>query len=109
MSNYNWCHGPECHTKQTQNRIRGVKGKKVLRTRKIIKNDWYDATSSYNWFCSNHCQQDFWNRYGPQIRAIAPRNEPLETPVDITKEERERWGATYTEIIINPVDNVQQQ
>jgi hypothetical protein len=37
MSNYNWCHGPECHTKQTQNRIRGVKGKKVLRTRKIIK------------------------------------------------------------------------
>jgi hypothetical protein len=35
MSNYNWCHGPKCHTKQTQDRIRGVKGKKVLRTRKI--------------------------------------------------------------------------
>jgi hypothetical protein len=35
MSNYNWCHGPKCHTKQTQDRLRGVKGKKVLRTRKI--------------------------------------------------------------------------
>jgi hypothetical protein len=46
MSNYNWCHGPKCHTKQTQDRIRGVKGKKVLRTRKIkVKgSDWYGAT-----------------------------------------------------------------
>jgi hypothetical protein len=35
MSNYNWCHGPKCHTNPTQDRIRGVKGKKVLRTRKI--------------------------------------------------------------------------
>ena len=38
--------------------------------------------------------------YGPQIRAIAPRNEPLETPVNVVKEERERWGETYTETII---------
>jgi hypothetical protein len=37
MSNYNWCHGPKCHTNPTQDRIRGVKGKKVLRTRKISK------------------------------------------------------------------------
>jgi hypothetical protein len=102
MSNYNWCHGPECHTKQTQDRIRGVKGKKVLRTRKIkVKgSDWYGATSSWNWFCSHNCQQDFWNMYGPQIRAIAPRNEPLETAVDVTKEEREGWRGTYTETII---------
>jgi hypothetical protein len=35
MSEYNWCHGTKCHTKETQDRIRGVKGKKVLRTRKI--------------------------------------------------------------------------
>ena len=35
MSDYNWCHGPKCHTKHTQDRIRGVKGSKVLRTRKI--------------------------------------------------------------------------
>ena len=109
MSNYNWCHGPKCHTKQTQDRIRGVKGKKVLRTRKIKGSDWYGAISSWNWFCSHHCQQDFWYKYGSQIRAIAPRNEPLETAVDVTKEEREGWRGTYTETIINPIDNVQQQ
>jgi hypothetical protein len=35
MSNFNWCHGPECHTKHTVDRVRGVKGSKVLRTRKV--------------------------------------------------------------------------
>ena len=35
MSNFNWCHGPECHKKHTVDRIRGVKGSKVLRTRKV--------------------------------------------------------------------------
>jgi hypothetical protein len=37
MNNYNWCHGTECHTYETQDRLRGVKGNKVLRTRKIKK------------------------------------------------------------------------
>ena len=35
MSNYNWCHGPECHTKQTHSRVRGSGRDKVLRTIKI--------------------------------------------------------------------------
>ena len=35
MSNYNWCHGPECHTQQTQSRVRGSGDNKVLRTIKI--------------------------------------------------------------------------
>ena len=35
MSNFNWCHGPECHTYTTQDRIRGIKGHKVLRTKKV--------------------------------------------------------------------------
>ena len=32
---YVYCHGTECHKKHTQDRIRGVKGSKVLRTKKI--------------------------------------------------------------------------
>ena len=32
---FNWCHGPQCHKKHTVDRVRGVKGSKVLRTRKI--------------------------------------------------------------------------
>ena len=35
MSNYNWCHGPECHTIETQSRVRGSGNDKVLRTRKV--------------------------------------------------------------------------
>ena len=35
MSEYKWCHGPKCHTYKTQDRVRGTKGSKVLRTRKL--------------------------------------------------------------------------
>ena len=35
MSSFNWCHGPSCHKSHTQDRIRGVKGSKVLRTKKV--------------------------------------------------------------------------
>ena len=38
MSNFKWCHGPKCHKDQTQDRVRGVKGSKVLRTRKVKHN-----------------------------------------------------------------------
>ena len=37
MTDFNWCHGPKCHEKHTVDRVRGVKGSKVLRTRKIKK------------------------------------------------------------------------
>ena len=35
MTDFNWCHGPSCHEKHTVDRVRGVKGSKVLRTRKV--------------------------------------------------------------------------
>ena len=37
---FNWCHGPKCHEKHTVDRVRGVKGSKVLRTRKLKQNKW---------------------------------------------------------------------
>ena len=80
--NYYWCHGPKCHTYETQDRVRGSKGSKVLRTRKIrqrTESQWYDVNNSYNYFCSQGCQSDFWQTHGNAIRQIAPRNEPLET------------------------------
>ena len=41
MSDYNWCHGPSCHEKETQSRVRGSGTNKVLRTRKIALNsEW---------------------------------------------------------------------
>jgi hypothetical protein len=40
MSDYNWCHGPECHKRKTTTRVRGVKGSKVLRTIKFALNSY---------------------------------------------------------------------
>jgi len=103
MSDFNWCHGPECHTKHTQDRVRGVKGSKVLRTRKIKLNQW-NSSGQWGFFCSNHCQNDFWKTYATQIVAIAPRTECLETPVNVSKEtvDHPYWGKqTNTEIKVD--------
>ena len=81
MSDYNWCHGPSCHTSKTQDRIRGVKGSKVLRTRKIAQNQW-NANNVWSHFCSQGCWNDFFREYAPQCIAIAPRHTPLETPIN---------------------------
>jgi len=85
MADYIWCHGPKCHTYSTQDRVRGTKGFKVLRTRKIKQDTdraWYDPKHASNYFCSNGCQGEFWAEHVQQIIRIAPRNEPLETPIE---------------------------
>ena len=62
MSDFNWCHGPKCHTKHTVDRVRGVKGSKVLRTRKIKINNW-NKDNVWSHFCSQGCYTDFMNTY----------------------------------------------
>ena len=87
MSDFNWCHGPECHEKHTVDRVRGVKGSKVLRTRKIKINNWNrDKWASY--FCSQGCYDNFTIKHIQQVIAIAPRTECLETPIQDPKKER---------------------
>ena len=107
MSDFNWCHGPRCHKSHTQDRIRGVKGSKVLRTRKI--KTYNGNRGFYNWFCSQSCERDFCNKYTQQIIAIAPVNKPKETPIkDPTKEQQEGWGGRIfynTKITKKDVDN----
>ena len=101
MSDYNWCHGPECHKSHTQDRIRGVKGSKVLRTRKV---KYWAGSGFYNYFCSQQCYNNFANTYVEQIIAIAPRTEALETPINVTKEVHEStyWGRqTRTKIEVD--------
>jgi len=86
MSEHVWCHGPNCHTYSTQDRVRGSKGSKVLRTRKVKQHYGIQlGTSFYNWFCSNNCYNDFANKYVEQIIRIAPRTEPLETRIEDPK------------------------
>jgi len=96
MADYHWCHGPYCHQSRTQDRVRGSKGSKVLRTRKIKQTAWNEKTF-YKYFCSNGCYNDFANVHADRIVAIAPRNEALETPIDIETETRQDWnGHDYT-------------
>ena len=106
MSNFVWCHGPNCHKSHTQDRIRGVKGSKVLRTKKIKEQTW-TRNSFYAYFCSQGCYNDFANTYVQQVIAIAPRTEALETPIEVTKEQVPYgWrDGTYTNTRIKTVDN----
>ena len=109
MSSHVWCHGPSCHTYSTQDRVRGTKGSKVLRTRKVKQDtdrSWYNPNNFYNYFCSTGCQAEFWAEYGNQIRQIAPRNEPLETRIeDPTKERHETgYGHVYYTTTIKKID-----
>ena len=103
MSNFKWWHGPSCHKSRTQDRIRGVKGSKVLRTRKIKTTEW-NINNGWQYFCSQGCWNDFFHKYAQQCVGIAPRLEPLETPIDIQKEEREYGYRDGTYTITNIVD-----
>jgi hypothetical protein len=106
MSDYNWCHGPNCHTYKTQDRIRGVKGSKVLRTRKVTPYS-QPYTNFYDYFCSNGCYNDFAHKHIREVVAIAPRTECLETPIEdpVKTTHTTSYGYTYTNTKIKVVDN----
>lgn len=50
MAEHYYCHGPSCHTYVTTDRVRGTKGNKVLRTRKITINSNGYPTGFYKYF-----------------------------------------------------------
>ena len=104
MSDYNWCHGPECHKKPTVDRIRGVKGSKVLRTRKIKINNW-NRDSWLSYFCSQGCYDNFTMKHLQQVIAIAPRTECQETPIEDPKKVRPYENAQWYNWEIKEVDN----
>ena len=100
MSSHVWCHGPNCHTYVTTDRVRGSKGSKVLRTRKVKQHtdrQWYNPNNFYNYFCSNGCYNDFANTYAQQIIKIAPRTTPLETPIEDPKKTKHESDYTYSD------------
>jgi len=118
VSDYNWCHGPSCHTRQTQSRVRGSGDNKVLRTIKI-KVGRYNGYQNGIWdyFCNQGCLMDFIREHLTSMIAIAPRSKALETPIKVEKEKYEshryRWNGNEntrepymaTRTTINKVDN----
>ena len=109
MSDYNWCHGPKCHTNHTQDRIRGVQGSKVLRTKKIKVQDlsrWHYSQGWENHFCRLGCLMDFIKEHINEFIRLYPRTEALETPIDVVVETKTDWhGNPYKQKVIRAIDN----
>ena len=104
MSDYNWCHGPECHKRKTTTRVRGVKGSKVLRTMKIKT----DRVGIWNYFCDQTCMHDFIYKHIEQFAQLHPRPEALETPIEdpIKETIQSNWGNySWTRTRIKAIDN----
>ena len=94
MSEYNWCHGPSCHKRETTNRVRGVKGNKVLRTVKISPNKWIKG-SQWEYFCDQTCLHEFFRKHFLEFVRLHPRTECLETPVTVEKKAYENQYYNY--------------
>ena len=95
MSNYNWCHGPNCQTHQTQSRIRGSGDNKVLRTIKIKQGRYNNYRNGiWDYFCNQSCLMDFIREHITSVIAIAPRRNALETPIKVekTREQFDRYN-----------------
>jgi hypothetical protein len=118
MSDYNWCHGPNCHTNHTQSRVRGSGDNKVLRTIKIKQGRYNNYQNGiWDYFCNQSCLMDFIREHITSVIAIAPRREALETPIKVEKEKYESYRYRYndngsyrepyqaTRTIIKGVDN----
>ena len=106
---YNWCHGPSCHTQQTQSRVRGSGDNKVLRTIKIKDGGSYrthEHYSMFNYFCNQSCLMEYIRTHLQSIVAIAPRREALETPIKVGVETRtDYYGHEYKTKVISKIDN----
>jgi hypothetical protein len=59
MSDLKFCQGPECHTHQTQDRIKGPKGNKTYQTRR--RSHMYYGNGN---FCSLWCQNNWFDKFG---------------------------------------------
>ena len=103
------CQGPICHEYETQSRVRGVKGSKVLRTRNARydiseqshpRHDW--AMSWEYYFCDERCMNKWLNTHMTQlINYVGIKTKPQETPIDIVEETNTNWqGEKYTRTTI---------
>ena len=102
MSDYRWCHGPSCHKRPTTNRVRGVKGSKVLRTIKIKQ----ERVSIWKYFCDQSCMHDFIVKHIEEFVQLHPRPEALETPIEDPKKTTYNNGYyDYTRTEIKKIDN----
>ena len=96
MSDYNWCHGPRCHKRKTTTRVRGVKGSKVLRTKKVpYSSHCGKYFKPYLYFCDQTCMHDYVVAHIEEIVQLHPRTEALETPIEDPKKITHTYNHGY--------------
>ena len=97
-----YCQGPKCHTYDTQSRIRGLKGSKVLRTRYA-----YGSSDSWNtnrwelYFCDERCMNDWLREHIANfMNIVGIKTKPQETPIEVIKEVKQGWRGEYVDTTI---------
>ena len=95
MTDYNWCHNPDCHTIETQSRVRGTGDNKVLRTRKIALSSEWIRNSIYAYFCNQNCLFAFLHKFKNEVANIRPVKQPSETPIQVVKTKSQDYRMRY--------------
>ena len=100
MSDYNWCHNPDCHKIETQSRVRGTGDNKVLRTVKIkvgrynYRND--NTPNIWDYFCNQSCLFQFLGKFAQQIADTYSVKQPSETPIKVKKVKQQAYRYQYS-------------
>ena len=80
-----YCQGPDCHTYETKDRIRGPKGAKTYQTRR--RSSFYYMGGNV---CSMRCQEDWFQKFGEQaINHFGRIHEPKKLAPE------NAWRKTY--------------
>jgi len=65
-----------------------------LRTRKVSRKNWWNTepdTQWFHYFCDDRCKHDFLDKHLQSIVNLEPRNEPLETSIEVQDVTRTDW------------------
>ena len=96
MSDLKYCQGPECHTYNTKDRIRGPKGNKTYQTRR--RSSFYYLGGNA---CSTRCQDDWFRKYGTRaVDHFGRINEPKKLTEHNAWHKQYDWNSNHDMIYV---------
>ena len=91
MSDLKYCQGPECHTHQTKDRIKGPKGNKTYQTRR--RSSMYYGSGN---FCSMQCYNDWAEEFIDRaVDHFGRLTEPKHLTEDNAWQKTWDWDSNY--------------
>jgi hypothetical protein len=83
-----YCQGPDCHTYETKDRIRGPKGAKTYQTRRRTSFYYLGGNA-----CNMQCQGDWFRKFGEQaVNHFGRIHEPKKLLPENAWRKRRDWG-----------------